>query len=372
MTLGGPIDLTLGSPCDAPPEVAVRAMSEASDTLGPYGRSVGSPAYREAAAAWMRRRLNVDVDPGAVAACVGTKEFVGGLALLLAPLVDRARDVVLVPAVAYPTYAVGAELAGCRVVRVPMTDRFTLDLDAVDPADAARARLLWVNSPGNPAGGLDDLGAAAAWARERGIVVCSDECYVEFTWAGGSPGTPDVPGATILSHGLDGVLALHSLSKRSNLAGGRAGCYAGDPELVATLGERRRELGLVVPGPVQAAAVAAWGDDAHVALQRERYVSRLTILAEAAGAAGFPDVRLPAGGLYLWLNAGGDDRAATRRLASLGVLVQPGSVYGPAGAGWIRMAAVRPEDEIVEAARRIQTLSERAAADGGAVDSQRF
>ncbi|MBK7166428.1 MAG: aminotransferase class I/II-fold pyridoxal phosphate-dependent enzyme [Candidatus Microthrix sp.] len=154
---------------------------------------MGSPEFRAAASDWMRRRLDLEISPDAVAACVGTKEFVGSLALLLGPLVASHRDTVLVPAVAYPTYAVGADLAGCRVVRVPMTSRFSLDLDAVEPEDAARARLLWVNSPGNPAGGLDDLEAAAAWGRERGIVVCSDECYVEYTWSGAPVGEVSFP-----------------------------------------------------------------------------------------------------------------------------------------------------------------------------------
>lgn len=352
------IDLRLGSPCDPPPTEVIDAVGEAFDSLGPYGKSVGSLAFRQAAADWMARRLEVDVDAGSVAACVGTKEFVGTLALLLGPLSDPGRDTVLVPAVAYPTYAVGAELAGCRVVRIPMTDRSTLDLAAVDPDDAARARLMWVNSPGNPAGGLDDLEAAANWGRARGIVVCSDECYVEYTWSGPLVGDVGLPGSTILSSGSAGVLALHSLSKRSNLAGGRVGCYAGDPALVAELGERRRELGLVVPGPLQAAAVMAWSDQRHVVEQRERYFARLQRLADAAVRAGCLDVRMPEGGFYLWIDVGGDDRAAAALLAEAGVLVQPGSIYGTAGVGRIRVAAVRPDAEIEEAARRIATLGD--------------
>ncbi|MFZ1637168.1 MAG: aminotransferase class I/II-fold pyridoxal phosphate-dependent enzyme [Candidatus Microthrix parvicella] len=359
--IDGPIDLRLGSPCDPPPACAVRAMNAAGDSLGPYGKSVGSPEFRAAASDWMRRRLDLEISPDAVAACVGTKEFVGSLALLLGPLVASHRDTVLVPAVAYPTYAVGADLAGCRVVRVPMTSRFSLDLDAVEPEDAARARLLWVNSPGNPAGGLDDLGAVASWARERGIIVCSDECYLEYTWSGGPAGEDRLPASTVLSSGGEGLLALHSLSKRSNLAGGRVGCYAGDAQLVAALGERRRELGLVVPGPMQAAAVAAWCDQSHVAEQRNRYRHRLEVLAESVRQAGLADVELPAGGFYLWANVGGDDRAAAARLAAAGVLVQPGILYGPDGAGRIRLAAVRPDDEIVEAARRIAALADGAA-----------
>lgn len=349
----GPIDLELGSPCDPPPDDAVRAMCEASASLGPYGKSVGSPAFRQAAAEWMRRRLDVNVAADSVAACLGSKEFAGSLALLLGPLVEPHRDTVLVPAVAYPTYAVGAELAGCRVVRVPMTDNFTLDLEAVDPDDAARARLLWVNSPGNPAGALDDLGAVATWARSRGIIVCSDECYVEFTWRGSPVGEVGLPASTVLSSGIDGVLALHSLSKRSNLAGGRVGFYSGDAALVAALADRRRDLGLVVPGPMQAAGEVAWSDQVHVTEQRRRYSARLERLAEAAVQGGFVDVRLPDGGFYLWLDTGGDDLAATAELVENGVLVQPGSLYGPEGAGRIRLAVVRSDVEIDEAARRL-------------------
>ena len=353
---GGAIDLRLGSPCDPPPALVIEAIAQAADSLGPYGKSVGSPAFRQAAADWMRRRLEVEIDPDSVGACVGTKEFVAGLALLLGPLCGPGRDTVLVPAVAYPTYAVGAELAGCRVVRVPMTDRFALDLAAVDPGDAARARLLWINSPGNPAGGLDDLDAAASWARARGIVVCSDECYVEYTWSGEPVGQSGLPASTVLSSGTDGVLALHSLSKRSNLAGGRIGCYAGDAALVSELGERRRELGLVVPGPMQAAGIAAWSDQLHVTDQRGRYRRRLECLAEAADQAGFLDVRLPEGGFYLWLQVGGDDRVAVASLAEAGILAQPGSMYGAAGTGMVRLAVVRPDVEIEEAARRVAAL----------------
>src|SRR4029077_13948871 len=181
----------------------------------------------------------------------------------------------LYPAISYPTYAMGAILAGCRPVAVPTDARFRLRLDAIDPDDAARALVLWVNSPGNPTGALDDLGAAAAWGRARGIPVFSDECYCEFTWEG--------PPRTILEHGLDGVVAVHSLSKRSNLAGLRVGFYAGDPELVHYLQEIRKHVGMMVAGPAQAAGAAALDDDAHVQVQRDRYHSRLVRMADVLG-----------------------------------------------------------------------------------------
>src|SRR4029079_2215979 len=194
---------------------------------------------------------------------IGSKEFVGTLPQWL-HLRSPERDTVLYPTASYPTYEMGAILASCRPVAVPMTASGGVDLSVIDPADAARALCLWVNSPSNPTGALDDLGAAAEWGRANGVPVFSDECYVEYTWDG--------PGRSILEHGLDGVVAVHSLSKRSNLAGGRIGFYAGDPELVHFLSEVRKHAGFMVPGPIQAAAVAALGDDEHVEVQRARYL----------------------------------------------------------------------------------------------------
>src|SRR5205814_7019771 len=157
-----------------------------------------------------------------VAACVGTKEFVASLPRYLR-LRDPSRDTVLYPAVAYPTYEMGAVLAGCRAVPVPVDDQWRLNLSQINEEDAARALCLWVNTPANPTGAVDDLGSTATWGRAHGVPVFSDECYVEFTWAGA--------GHTILEHGLDGVVGVHSLSKRSHLAGLRAGLFAGDPGL---------------------------------------------------------------------------------------------------------------------------------------------
>jgi aspartate/methionine/tyrosine aminotransferase len=240
----------------------------------------------------------------------------------------------------------GAILAGGRAVAVPVDDGFRPDLAAIDPADADRALCLWVNTPGNPAGGLDDLSAAAAWGRAHGVPVFSDECYVEFTWTG--------PRQTILEHGTDGVVAVHSLSKRSNLAGGRAGVYAGDADLVGYLAEVRKHAGLMVPGPVQAAAVAAWGDDAHVDAQRDTYWRRLERMQAILAAWGV-DAPLPDGGFYLWVPApGGDAWAFARRLAAdAGVLASPGEFYGDAGAGYVRLALVRPDAQLDLVAQRL-------------------
>ena len=249
------------------------------------------------------------------------------------------RDTVLYPEISYPSYAMGAELAGLRSVPVAVDDAWNPMLDSVDPADVERALCLWVNSPGNPAGAVDDLVAAAEWGRTRSIPVLSDECYIEFTWDG--------PGRTILETGLDGVLALHSLSKRSNFAGGRFGFYAGDPDLVFFLSEIRKHAGNMVPGPVQHAAIAALNDDAHVDAQRDRYFERLNYVAGLLRSVGL-DIELPAGGFYLWLRApGGDAWALTNWMAEhLGVLVSPGEFYGPAGSEHVRLALVDSMDRL--------------------------
>lgn len=334
---GGMVDLSVGTPCDPPSTEAVVALAGSGTERG-YPPSIGSGAYRAAAAGWMKRRLGVAVDPAQVAACVGTKELVAGLPHWLR-LRRPDRDTVLYPAVSYPTYAMGATLAGCRAVTYT-------DLAAVAPEDADRALCLWVNVPANPTGRLADLGAAAAWGRERGVPVLSDECYVEFTWDG--------PPRTILEHGTDGVLALHSLSKRSNLAGARAGFYAGDPDLVTYLAEVRKHMGLMVPGPVQAAAVAAWDDDTHVDEQRERYRGRLASMSAALGKIGV-EAPLPEGAFYLWVPApDGDAWGLARRLAAeAGALTSLGEFYGPAGSGHVRIAVVQPDDRIALVARRL-------------------
>ena len=341
---GGVVDLSIGTPCDPPPPAVIEALARSNAERG-YPPSVGSPALREAAAAWMAHRHGVAVAPSAVAACVGTKEFVGTLPQWL-KLRRPDRDTVLYPAVSYPTYAMGATLAGCRAVPVPVDAAFRLDVDAIEPDDADRALVLWVNSPGNPAGQIDDLGAVAAWGRGRGVPVVSDECYTEFTWAG-EP-------SSILQHGAEGVLALHSLSKRSNLAGARAGFYAGDADLVRYLSEVRKHVGLMVPGPIQAAAAVALADQTHVDEQRERYRQRLERMRVILTALGV-DAPMPDGGFYLWAPAPNRDAWAFAEQLAVegGALVSPGDIYGDAGAGYIRVAMVQPTERIELVAQRL-------------------
>ena len=334
---GGLVDLSIGTPNDPPPAEVVAALSGSGAERG-YPPSIGSKRLRDAAVGWMARRFGVKVGADAVAACVGTKELVANVVGWLR-LREPSRDTVLYPSISYPTYEMGAILAGCRPVPVD-------DLAAVGAEDAARALCLWVNSPANPTGELTDLGAAAEWGRAHGVPVLSDECYAEFTWQG--------PPRTILEHGSAGVLAVHSLSKRSNLAGLRVGFYAGDPDLVHYLSEVRKHAGFMVPGPIQAAAAVALDDDAHVDAQRERYLERMTFFADVLRAEG-AKVDLPGGSFYLWAAApGGDAWAFTADLAERGgVLVSPGDLYGPGGAGHVRVALVQPLERLQLVADRL-------------------
>jgi succinyldiaminopimelate transaminase len=333
---GGVVDLSVGTPCDPPPTSVVAALSSSNSERG-YPLSIGTPALRGAASSWLARRFGVHVPPAQIAACVGTKELVGTLPQWLR-LRTPDRDTVLHPAVCYPTYEMGAVLAGCRSVPVPVDDELRPRLDAIDPDDAARALVLWVNSPANPTGALDDLGIAADWGRSHGVPVFRDECYCEFTWEG--------PPRTILEHGLDGVVAVHSLSKRSNLAGLRVGFYAGDAELVTYLQEVRKHVGLLVPGPAQAAGVVALDDDKHVQIQRQRYRERLELMATTLSRWCGSAVPLPAGGFYLWFEVDDGWTFAERLAREGGALVSPGEFYGTQSPNYVRVAVVQPSDRL--------------------------
>jgi aspartate/methionine/tyrosine aminotransferase len=301
----------------------------------------------------MERRLGVSVLPSAVAACIGTKELVAGVPHWLR-LRSPQRDTVLYPSLAYPTYEMGAVLANCRAVAVSASADGRMDVSAIDGSDAERALCLWVNSPGNPGGQLEDLGAVAAWGRAHDVPVFSDECYVEFTWGS--------PRRSILQHGDSGLIAVHSLSKRSNLAGLRVGVIAGDPDIVSYLAAVRRHAGFMVPGPVQRAAAVAFCDDSHVDAQRAVYLERLQRCAGWLAEAGIP-VDLPGGSFYLWVPVppGLQAEPTTSPAFALGryfaeaagILGSPGDAYGPAGTRHLRLAMVQPMDRLQLAAERL-------------------
>ena len=335
---GGIVDCSVGTPVDPLPELVRRALDDAMGTARGYPPTIGTPEYRGGAADWLTRRFGVTVDPTAVLACVGTKELVASLPRHLS-LRDPSRDTVLYPGVSYPTYAMGATLAGLRAVPVPVDEHWQPDWSRVDPADADRALLVWLNDPANPTGAAatpDALDRSVTWAHAHGAIVASDECYAEFTFDDhGQPAKP----VTALTSDADRVLAVHSLSKRSNMAGLRVGFVAGDADLVHYLGEVRKHAGLMVPGPIQAAATAALGDDTHVDQQRTRYAARRAQVLPALEQRGIHHVGGPST-FYLWLAAPqvGDGWALAAELARLGILVAPGDLYGPAGSGDARLA----------------------------------
>ena len=339
---GGIVDLSVGTPVDPTPAVVQEALRAAADAPG-YPFAYGTLALREAAARLLDRRLAVHVDPADVLPTIGSKELVALLPTLLG---IGTGDRVLIPELAYPTYDVGVRLAGATPVVA----------DGVLGVGPAAVRLVWVNSPANPTGRVlppAHLRKVVDWARERGAVVASDECYAAFGWEARPVSIldPDVCGG---SH--EGLLAVHSLSKRSNLAGYRAGFVAGDPALVAELLEVRKHTGLLVPAPVQAAMVAAFDDDAHVEEQRGRYAARRALLRPALQAAGW-QVEHSEAGLYLWArNPAYDCWASVARLAEVGVLVAPGEFYGTAGAGHIRVAMTATDERVAAAVDRLGAL----------------
>ncbi|WP_432908364.1 succinyldiaminopimelate transaminase [Micromonospora matsumotoense] len=337
----GLINLSMGTPVDPVPPVIRQALADAADAPG-YPLTAGTPALRDAIAGWVARACGAGVDGLGVLPTIGSKELVAWLPTLLG---IGPGDVVVVPSVAYPTYEDGARLAGATTVRAD-------SLTAVGPT--SRVRLVWVNSPGNPTGRVlpaAHLRKVVDWARERGAVVASDECYLPLGWtADAAPVSvlaPEVCGGS-----YDSVLAVHSLSKRSNLAGYRAGFVAGDPALVAELLKIRKHAGMIVPAPVQAAMVAALGDQAHADAQRERYRARRETLLAAFTGAGFR-VDHSGAGLYLWLTRDEDCWDTVDWLARRGILVAAGAFYGPVGQRHVRVALTGSDAHVAAVAQRL-------------------
>jgi succinyldiaminopimelate transaminase len=339
---GGIVDLSIGTPVDPVPEVVQAALRAAADSPG-YPQTAGTPALREAAAGWLARRHGVSVDPATVLPVVGTKEFIAWLPTVLG---CGPGDTVVYPALAYPTYDVGARIAGAEPVAT----------DGLVSLGPAQVRLAWLNSPSNPTGKVlppEHLRKVVSWARDRGTVVASDECYIELGWES-EPLSVLHPDVCAGSHA--GLLAVYSLSKRSNLAGYRAGFVTGDPDLVAMLLDVRKHAGMMMPGPVQAAMTAALSDDAHADEQRARYAARRDRLWAALTSAGWA-IDDSVAGLYLWASHPDlDCRGSVQRLAEAGILVAPGEIYGPGGSRHIRAALTASDERIDAAVKRLASL----------------
>lgn len=343
----GIVDLSVGTPVDPTPEIIQEALARAGDAHG-YPTTHGTPALREAVAGWFARRRGVPgLDPAAVLPTIGSKELVGLLPSLLSL---GAGDTVVHPAVAYPTYDVGARLAGATPL--PATS-------VQDWADRSDVRLVWVNSPANPTGAVAsvaELAEIVAAARRIGAVVVSDECYAELAWTEpwASSGVPSILDPRVNGGSHEGLLVAYSLSKQSNLAGYRAAFVAGDQALVSQLLELRKHLGMIVPAPVQAAMTLALTDDSHVAAQREVYRRRREVMLAALQAAGMV-VDHSEAGLYLWTRPQEEASAwaTVDSLAERGILVAPGTFYGSAGGGHVRVALTAPDERIAAAAARL-------------------
>nr|WP_221376001.1 succinyldiaminopimelate transaminase [Actinoplanes polyasparticus] len=334
----GIVDLSVGTPVDPVPPVIRRALADASDAPG-YPQTAGTPALRAAITEWIARAGGASGDPG-VLPTIGSKEMVAWLPTLLG---IGAGDKVVIPSVCYPTYEVGVRLAGATAVR---SDSLT----AVGPD--SRVRLVWVNSPSNPTGRVlpvEHLRKVVTWARERGAIVVSDECYLSLGWETQPVSVLD---DRVTGGDYTGVLALHSLSKRSNLAGYRAGFVGGDPALVRELLAVRKHAGMIVPAPVQAAMIAALGDEDHVTAQRERYAARRDQLRAALTGAGF-EISHSEAGLYLWSSRGEDSWKTVEWLADRGILAAPGAFYGPAAEQHVRIALTATDERVAAAVARL-------------------
>jgi succinyldiaminopimelate transaminase len=335
----GIVDLSVGTPVDPVAPLIREALAAASSAPG-YPTTAGTPALRASAVAALSRRYGITgLADDAVLPAIGTKELIAWLPTLLGLGPD---DLIVVPELAYPTYEVGAQLAGAQVVRAD-------SLTQLGPQSPA---LVYLNSPSNPTGkvlGVDHLRKVVEWARERGVLIASDECYLGLGWDA-APFSVLHPSVCDGDH--TGLLAVHSLSKTSSLAGYRAGFVAGDPVVVAELLAVRKHAGMMVPTPVQAAMVAALDDDQHELEQRERYERRRAALLPALQSAGLT-VDDSEGGLYLWATRGEPCRDTLAWLAEYGILVAPGEFYGPRGSQYVRVALTATDERISAAVQRL-------------------
>ncbi|PID55269.1 MAG: succinyldiaminopimelate transaminase [Micrococcales bacterium] len=343
---GGICDLSVGTPVDPTPDVVRRALAAAADAPG-YPTTWGTAQLRQAVVDWFGRARGVPgLDPDAVLPTIGSKELVGWLPTLLGL---GPGHLVAYPRIAYPTYRVGADLAGADSVAV----------DALTALGPNRADLLWLNSPANPTGqvlGVEHLCKVVGWARERDVVVASDECYAMLDWRDEAParGVPSILDPLVTDGDITGLLAVYSLSKQSAMAGYRAAFVVGDPALIDALLQARKHLGMMVPTPVQHAMVAALTDDEHVEQARATYRRRREQLVPAVQEWGLRLEHSEAG-LYLWATAGEPGWRTVGRLAELGILVAPGDFYGPAGRDFVRISLTAGDAAIQAVVQRLTT-----------------
>lgn len=349
----GMVDLSIGAPVDPTPQVVQIALNSATDWPG-YPNASGTDQLRSSIADWYDRRRNVKgLTKDHVAATVGSKEFIAWLPLLLGLDED---DIIVYPKVAYPTYDIGATIVGATSVRAD-------SLAELDEATRAQVKLVWVNSPANPTGVVQDADALRNIvddARAIGAVVASDECYAELGWGSWEDDhIPSILHSNVSGGELTGLLSVYSLSKQSNMAGYRAAFVAGDPDMIAALINLRSHTGMVVPGPIQSAMVAALADDDHVVEQKTRYRMRRAQLVAAIAAAGLV-VDDSEAGLYLWARdpnvtepTAQDSWALVSRFAAAGILVGPGVFYSPGGNGYIRLSITATDVDINRAVTRL-------------------
>lgn len=340
---GGIVDLSVGTPVDPTPDVVQQALRAAADSPG-YPLTIGRLETRQACLDWLARSHGVTgLGLDQVLPVIGSKELIGSMAVHLGLGAD---DLIAYPALAYPTYEVGAVLAGAR----------SFATDSLTSFGPEKPALLWLNSPSNPTGQVlpaAHLRKVVDWCRERGTILVSDECYIECAWEsqdGSGPVSvlhPDVCGGS-----AEGILAVHSLSKRSNMAGYRCAFVAGDAALVGELLAVRKNLGLQMPGPQQAAMIAALDDDAHVLAQHARYAARRASLRAALEGAGFRIDHSQAS-LYLWASRDEDCWETVSWLADRGILVAPGSFYGAAGKHHVRVAFTATDERVDAAVARL-------------------
>ncbi|MGO1383529.1 MAG: succinyldiaminopimelate transaminase [Arachnia sp.] len=336
----GVVDLSVGTPVDPTPALARQALVDSAQAPG-YPTVWGAPETRRAIIDYMVGRWNsIGLTDECVMPVIGTKELVGWLPELLAL---GEADAVVFPTCAYPTYAVSAQVAGARLV--PLDDPTGVP---------AGTRLIWINSPANPSGAMLSLEQLRAWvaaARKHGALLASDECYGEFAWDAEAISVLD---PRVNDGDISGLLAVHSISKRSNAAGYRGGFVAGDPTVVAELIGARKHLGMMLPSPIQAAMAALLGDQDHVEEQRTRYLARREALWSALKVAGFR-IDHSQGALYLWATRDEPCRDSIDWLAARGILAAPGDFYGEASKRHVRIALTATDERIAAAVSRLQS-----------------